>query len=100
MEKIKGVVCSTSHLTEEDYERFEGLSSSNLFNHCDWIHDTGYGYLIRLNAHRFPLLALKERYVSKSTRKLIYTLMRTEEINMIHFDRDADVLDGFEIFDW
>lgn len=100
MERINGVVCSTKHLTREDNNRLGWLSNTYVYNNNDWVHDTGYGYLIRLNAYRYPLLALKERNISKSVRKLIYTLMKKEKINMIHFDCDADIIEGFEVFDW
>lgn len=100
MERISGVVCSTAHLTAEDNERLGWLADPNLFQNNNWIHDTEYGYIILLNKYRHPSLVLKERGVSKAVRKLIVTLMKKEKISMIYFDRDANIIDGFEIFDW
>lgn len=99
MEMIKCVVCSKSHLTAQDIERLEWLSNPRVLNHQDWIHYTGYGYLIRLDAYRYPLLALKENKISKSVRKLVLSLMRQYEIRMIHFDCSAGVIEGADVFD-
>ncbi|WP_411706165.1 DUF5983 family protein [Edaphovirga cremea] len=100
MERISGVVCSTAHLTADDNERLGWLTDPDLFKNNDWIYATGYGYIIQLNAYRCPSLALKEKGLSKTVRKLIVTLMKREKINIIHFDRDADIIDVFEVFDW
>lgn len=99
MEVIKCVVCSKRHLTAQDTKRLEWLSNPSMLNHQDWIHDTGYGYLIRLDAYRYPLLALKENDISKNVRKLILNLMRKHEIRMIHFDCGANIIEGAEVFD-
>lgn len=97
MEKISGIVCSTAHLTKDDNEKLECLSSP-IDN--DWVHYTEFGYLIQLNVYRRPSLALKKKGISKAVRKLIVTLMKREKINIIHFDSGADIIDEFEIFDW
>lgn len=55
--RLNGIQCSTAHITREDnaildlvsLQHHDGASS-------DWILYTGYGYLLRLNARRHPVL--------------------------------------------
>lgn len=96
MINVKGIKCSTSHFSEEDNEIFKECVRRAEY----WIHDTYYGYLLMLNESRYPCLRLKELGVSKSVRKLVCTLMATEGIEILIFDRDADTLAGFEIYEW
>ncbi|WP_455816727.1 DUF5983 family protein [Pseudomonas cerasi] len=95
------VVCSTAHLTEQDAELFCRLGHQRCeWGDAEWIHLTGTGYLVRLSAYSFPLLALKKRGLSKSSRKFIYTMMKRFNVSLIHFDCCGEVLNGFAVHDW
>lgn len=95
--RINGICCSTAHITGEDNTRFEQLSKTG---HSQWILDTGYGYLLRLNARRHPALRLKQLGLSKACRRLIVTLTRCHHIDILHLDADGDTLPGVDTFDW
>jgi hypothetical protein len=89
--------CSTAHLTRQDMDllaeicapKFEGA----------WIMDSDIGYLFRLNARIFPLLALKKTGLSRSARRVIACALRYGA-TMVHFSQIGDELEGFEVFDW
>ena len=95
--RLNGICCSTAHITSEDNARLEQLSKTG---HCQWILDTGYGYLLRLNARRHPALRLKQLGLSKACRRLVITLTRYHHIDILHLDADGDTLPGVETFDW
>lgn len=96
MVMFSGIKCSTAHMSKQDYEIF----AYNAHRDRPWIHDTCYGYLLIFREYRHPGLMLKDLGISKSVRKLIYTMMKTHGVEILNFDRDADTIDGFETFDW
>ncbi|ELY4130066.1 DUF5983 family protein [Cronobacter turicensis] len=95
--RLNGICCSTAHITGEDNSQFEQLAKTG---HGHWILDTGYGYLLRLNARRHPALRLKQLGLSKACRRLVITLIRYHHIDILHLDADGDTLPGVETFDW
>lgn len=95
--RLSGLCCSTAHITGEDNARLEQLSKTG---HGQWILDTGYGYLLRLNARRHPALRLRQLGLSKACRRLVVTLTRYHHIDILHLDADGDTLPGVETFDW
>lgn len=98
---LPGICCSTAHITLEDNRRLAQASSpATEYGHCDWIHDTGYGYLLRLNARYHPALRLKAIGLSRASRRLVITLMQRYGIHILHLDADGDLLPGFATFDW
>ncbi|ENU2133751.1 DUF5983 family protein [Salmonella enterica] len=98
---LSGMCCSTAHITGEDNAI---LDQASLQQHdggdSDWILYTGYGFLLRLNARRYPVLALKRMGMSKACRLLVVTLIRRYAIGILHLDAFGELLPGFEIFDW
>ncbi|TXE24847.1 hypothetical protein FOT63_23465 [Serratia ureilytica] len=66
----------------------------------DWIHDTGYGYLLRLNARNHPALRLKAIGLSRACHRLVITLIQHYGTHILHLDADVDLLPGFVTFDW
>lgn len=49
--RLSGLCCSTAHITRQDNIILEQASlQCRKDSHNAWIHDTGYGYLLRLNA--------------------------------------------------
>ncbi|MGK2890103.1 DUF5983 family protein [Klebsiella michiganensis] len=98
---LPGICCSTAYITQEDSRRLAQASSpATECGHCDWIHDTGYGYLLRLNARYHPVLRLKAIGLSRASRRLVITLMQRYGIHILHLDADGDLLPGFATFDW
>lgn len=96
-----GIQCSTAHITDEDNALLHTLSQQYQdHGDAEWVHYTGSGYLIRLDAWAFPVLRLKRRGLSKACRKLLVTLIRRYAISTIHFDSFGDILPGFTTFDW
>lgn len=95
--RLPGICCSTAHITLEDNQL---LAEANTAGNADWIHDTGYGWLLRLNARCHPSLRLKALGFSEACRRLVIVLMKRYGIDILHLDRDGDVLPGFVTFDW
>ncbi|NEY29440.1 hypothetical protein G4V03_15035 [Escherichia coli] len=95
-----GIQCSTAHITDEDNQLLHVLYQQyQEHGDAEWIHYTGSGYLIRLDAWAFPVLHLKRSGLSKACRRLLVTLMRRYAISTIHLDTFGDILPGFATFD-
>lgn len=99
--RLNGLCCSTAHITSEDNSLLFALSHEELeYGNAEWIHYTGSGYLLRLDAWTFPILRLKRLGLSKPCRRLILTLMRRYQLGIIHLDAFGELLPGFVTFDW
>lgn len=98
---LRGAICSTAHITNNDNTLLY-LASHRVetYGDAEWVHYTGTGYLLRLNAWRAPVLRLKRMGISKACRRLIATLMKQQMVTILHFDAAGDVLEDFDIFDW
>ncbi|MIE72113.1 hypothetical protein EL06_22535 [Salmonella enterica subsp. diarizonae] len=98
---LPGIQCSTAHITGEDNAI---LDLASLQQHdggnSDWVLYTGYGFLLRLNARRYPALELKRVGMSKACRRLVVTLIRRYSISILHLDASGELLPGFEVFNW
>lgn len=98
---LPGICCCTAHITEEDNAI---LDQASLQQHdggnSDWVLYTGYGFLLRLNARRYPALELKRMGMSKACRRLVVTLIRRYATGILHLDAFGELLPGFEVFDW
>ncbi|PKH19389.1 hypothetical protein CIG19_20350 [Enterobacterales bacterium CwR94] len=90
--------CSTSHITLTD-NHILGNMTRNLSSR-EWVHNTGMGFMIRLDAVRFPLLKLKRNELSRAARWVIWQGMKQANISMIHFSANGDCLDGVQTFEW
>ncbi|MDH1757433.1 hypothetical protein FDX06_14265 [Citrobacter sp. wls618] len=97
---LHSICCSTAHITRQDnaildrvtLQRHDGGNS-------DWILYTGYGYLLRLNARIYPVLALKRLGLSKACRRLVTTLIKSHGVSLLHVDASGALLPGFDTFD-
>lgn len=94
---LPGISCSTAHITLEDSLILAQVTECG---HCDWIHDTGYGYLLQLNARYHPSLRLKAMGLSRACRRLVIALMQRYGIHILHLDAGGDFLPNFATFDW
>lgn len=90
--------CSTSHITLADIHLLGDLTCDTSTR--EWIHDTGVGFMIRLDAVRSPLLKLKQKELSGAARWVIWQGIKQGNISMIHFSAVGDELDGLVTFDW
>lgn len=98
---LPGICCSTAHITAEDNSLLYALShQEQYFGESEWIHFSGSGYLLRLEAWSFPVLRLKRLGLSKACRRLVVTLIRRYSVGIIHLDAFGELLPDFDIFDW
>lgn len=99
--RLAGVCCSTAHITSGDNTLLYKLSHEvQEYSDAEWIHFTGSGYLIRLDAWSYPLLRLKRLGLSKTCRRLVATLRSRYGIGLIHLDAFGELLSEFDTFDW
>ena len=98
----KCLILSTAHMVQEDSELFYWLArrSEKADGAWTWIHDTGYGHLVRLDTDGNRLRWLREKGASESLCYLLETVSRLSGTRMFHFDRDADIQPGFVTHDW
>lgn len=98
---LPGICCSTSHITAEDNSLLYALSHQEQdFGESEWIHFSGSGYLLRLEAWSFPVLRLKRLGLSKACRRLVVMLIRRYSVGIIHLDAFGELLPDFATFDW
>ncbi|EDJ9458615.1 hypothetical protein GWV85_05170 [Salmonella enterica] len=98
---LPGICCSTAHITEDDSALLFALSHQyENYGESEWIHYTGSGYLLRLEAWSFPVMRLKRLGLSKACRRLVVTLIRRYSISILHLDAFGELLPRFVTFDW
>ncbi|HHQ6539175.1 TPA: DUF5983 family protein [Serratia fonticola] len=96
-----GLQCSTAHITEDDNQRLYQLSHcQDDFSDGEWLHFSGTGYLLRLDAWTHPVLQLKRLGLSRHCRRLVITLQKRHQLTYLHIDALGEVLPGFATFDW
>ncbi|WP_419236295.1 DUF5983 family protein [Serratia fonticola] len=96
-----GLQCSTAHITEDDNQRLYQLSHcQDDFSDGEWLHFSGTGYLLRLDAWSHPVLRLKRLGLSKACRRLVIILIKRHQLSYLHIDAQGDVLPDFTTFDW
>jgi len=94
-----GLQCSTAHITDADNTLLYHASRQHEeYGNGEWIHFTGTGYLLRLNAWQYPVLRLKQLGLSKACRRLVVTLMHHKHVTCLHLDAAGDILPSFDIF--
>lgn len=98
----KCLVLNTAHMTHADSTFLSVLSSphQSVQGAFTWIHDTGYGWLIRLNADGDRLAWLASHGASGDLCHLMGTVSQEAGIYLFHFDPDAPVQAGFVVHDW
>lgn len=98
----KCLVLSTAHLTCADSTLLAMLSAphQSVQGAFTWIHDTGCGWLIRLNTDGERLDWLASRGASGDLCHLLGTVIRKTGICLFHFDQDAHAQPGFVTHDW
>ncbi|MBC3228958.1 DUF5983 family protein [Serratia fonticola] len=98
---LRGLQCSSAHISEDDNAVLYRISHcQDEFSEGEWIHFTGTGYLIRLDAWTHPVLQLKRLGLSKTCRRLVITLMKRHQLTYLHIDALGDALPDFVTFGW
>lgn len=95
-------VISNAHMTREDSETLDSLSprlngEDGAFN---WIHPTRFGFLIRLSASADAIGELRKAGMSDNFCHIVTYLSEKSQVSMIHFDTDAELLEGFTVHHW
>ena len=95
-------VISNAHMTQHDSEILDSLSPrmSGEEGDCHWIHPTRYGFLIRLSASSDAIGILRGAGLSDDFCHVVTFLSDKRQASMIHFDADADIIDGFTVHNW
>jgi len=89
-------------MTEGDSEILDSLSSrlSGEDGAYNWIHPTRFGFLIRLSVSTNVMEELRREGLSDDFCHVVTFLSEKCLTSMIHFDADADTLEGFSVHNW
>ncbi|HBS7142736.1 TPA: hypothetical protein MAO75_003956 [Klebsiella pneumoniae] len=100
-ESYKVAVISTAHVTQADSEILPQISFDPITDRgYNWIHGTEYGWIIRAGLHAKSWKeSLREEGISWSTIENIEKVLNAG-FEVVHFDRDADTIDGLNIWEW
>lgn len=95
-------VISNAHMTQGDSEILDSLSPrlSGEDGTYNWIHPTRYRFLIRLSASTDAIEELRRAGMSDDFCHVVTFLSENWLASMIHFDADADILEGFSVHNW
>ena len=95
-------VISNAHMTQHDSEILDSLSHrlSGEEGACHWIHPTRYGFLIRLSASSDATEELRRAGLSDDFCHVVTFLSEKRQASIIHFDADADLIEGFSVHNW
>ena len=95
-------VISNAHMTREDSDILDSLSRhiSGEDGGYNWIHPTTYGFLIRMSARSDAIAQLMNKGISDDFSHVVTYLTEQCQVAMIHFDADAEILEGFSVHNW
>jgi hypothetical protein len=95
---MKLIFCSTAHMEKQDTFTLKDIASWG--ESYPWVFDMTYGYILDIGGVSYPLLKMKRAGLSKSLRKFVFHMQIKHKANYIHFDCDANPVEGEETFDW
>lgn len=100
-ESYKTAVISTAHLTGEDSERMPVVSFNPITDRgLNWVHGSKYGWIVRAglrgNGWKEELRAYN---ISEGMITNIQTVLDAG-FDSVHFDRDAELVDGLTSWEW
>jgi hypothetical protein len=100
-ETSRTAIISTAHVTQPDSVRLHQISFEPLTDRgLNWVHSTGFGWIIRAGEVRGDWKAkLSEFGISAPTIKNIEKVIKAG-FDAVHFDRNADVIDGLQSWEW
>ncbi|WP_226886266.1 DUF5983 family protein [Serratia ureilytica] len=91
-------VCSTAHFTSEDNELLATMAGQAAFS--SWVVNIQYGYILVLTDYRRLPRVLKSQGASKALRRFLIHHVKYHRTGYIHFDCDAPILPGYDVFAW
>lgn len=101
-ESYKTAVISTAHVTALDSERFpmacfDPISDRGL----NWVHGTEYGWIVRIaeSSNGRWKSALRNHGITWATIENIEKVLAAG-FDAVHFDRDAELVDGLQSWEW
>lgn len=95
-------IISNAHMTRQDSDILDSLSHhlSGEEGGYNWIHPTTSGFLIRVSARTDAAAQLSEEGLSDDFCRVITFLTEKCQVAMIHFDANAELLEGFNVHNW
>ncbi|HDE1294094.1 TPA: hypothetical protein PCC20_004222 [Klebsiella pneumoniae] len=100
-EAYKTAVISTAHVTAEDSEQlpiacFDPITDRSL----NWVHGTEYGWIVRAGMRDNSWAdELRTFNISEAAIANIKMILDAG-YDVVHFDRDAELVDGMPAWDW
>ena len=100
-EAYKTAVISTAHVTAEDSEQlpiayFDPITYRGL----NWVHGTEYGWIVRAGMRDNSWAdELRTFNISEAAIANIKMILDAG-YDVVHFDRDAELVDGMPAWDW
>lgn len=100
-EAYKTAVISTAHVTAEDSEQlpiacFDPIPDRGL----NWVHGTEYGWIVRAGMRDNSWAdELRTFNISEAAIANIKMILDAG-YDVVHFDRDAELVDGMPAWDW
>ncbi len=99
-ESYTTAVISTAHIAKEDTELLTDASyNPRTDSGRSWIHVNEYGYIIRTSVENRGGNSFYETMVSRPTIENIEKVINAG-YECVHFDRDADIVDGLMAWEW
>lgn len=91
-------VISTAHMTLDDSEALNAMDTP-----VQWVHPTGYGWLVRLYAVQDDTLSLSARLAQTGLSEGFasnLTHLYNAGIQMVHLDCDGPLVEELETWNW
>lgn len=101
-ESYKIAVISTSHVTQADSEILPRICFDPITDRGhNWIHGTEYGWIVRAGRILTETWkgALREEGISWPAIENIEKVLNAG-FEAVHFDCDADTIDGLQVWEW
>ncbi|EIV6184293.1 TPA: DUF5983 family protein [Raoultella planticola] len=100
-ESYTTAVISTAHIAKEDTELLTDASyNPRTDSGRSWIHVNEYGYIIRTSVENPGWKQLlRDDGISWPTIENIEKVLQAG-YECVHFDRDAEIVDGLRAWDW
>lgn len=100
-EAYKTAVISTAHVTAEDSEQLPIACFDPITDRClNWVHGTEYGWIVRAGMRDNSWAdELRTFNISEAAIANIKMILDAG-YDVVHFDRDAELVDGMPAWDW
>ncbi|MCW7763461.1 DUF5983 family protein [Photorhabdus luminescens] len=92
----KCLICSTGHMTSADNSLLEKL----IIDENYWLYSFEYGWIFNLLGIRNNMKHIKNLGLSNELYRFVFNMYLIHHCDLLMFDRDADSIDGYTVFDW